>query len=363
VLVLRTVHVIGRMPPHGTQRQLAGMLASAHGRLWHATLAVLRAGDALTMEVQAAGVEVEEFSGAYGDPRRLIRLRHVLSTADVVHSSLWGANLAARVVAMSLNPRPAVVVSERSVEDFRSVGHRALDRMLGRWTDEYIANSSDVADFVRRSHRVSRERVTVIGNGIDDRIFFPDLGGHDDEGPRTLGTVGRLIPEKGIDVLIAALPAVLEKRAVTLTVVGDGPERSSLEAAARGLPVSFAGQLSDPADVASFLRSLDVFVMPSRWEGLPNAVLEAQACGVPVVATDVSGMREALRGSSRLVRPERPHELAAAILRALAERPSPAVRFDSFADVAAAHLRVFERAYARHAPLRPLGSSTIGGDR
>ncbi|MGH2637384.1 MAG: glycosyltransferase, partial [Actinomycetota bacterium] len=311
--MLRVVHVIGQMPRHGTQLQLAGMLRCAHGRHWHATLAVLRGGDALTQELQAAGVPVVEFCGPDVDLGRFVSLRRLLRTADVVHSSLWGANAYARTAVATLRRRPVVVVAERSVEEFRSGLRRGIDRTLRRWTDEYIANSNDVAGFVARVHGVPRDRVTVVRNGVDRTVFSPFGRNHERDSTARLGTVGRLIPEKGLDVLLAAMPAILARRSAVLTVVGEGPERRTLEARARELPVAFAGELQNPSEVASFLRGLDVFVMPSRWEGLPNAMLEALACGVPVVATDVSGMAEASGGRALLVPPDRPAALAEAV--------------------------------------------------
>jgi glycosyltransferase involved in cell wall biosynthesis len=345
--MLRVVHVIGRMPGHGTQRQLAGMLRCAHRRYWNATLAVLRAGDPLTLEVADAGVPIVEFRGHDGDPRRFAALRHFLRTADVVHSSLWGANAYTRLAAAAVRRRPAVAISERSVEEFRPAARRQIDRALRRWTEEYIANSNDVAEFVARGHGVPRDRVTVIRNGIDRSIFFPGSGRRDPGGAARIGTVGRLIPEKGLDVLLAAMPRILASQPVVLTVVGDGSERPVLERQARGLPVVFAGHLGTPPDVASFLRSIDVFVMPSRWEGLPNALLEAMACGIPVVATDVPGMAEAAGGHALLVPPDQPTALAEAVCCALASPARPTVSLNSFDDVAATHLAVFERAHAR----------------
>jgi glycosyltransferase involved in cell wall biosynthesis len=348
--MLRIVHVIGQMPGHGTQRQLAAMLRCAHRRYWDATLAVLRAGDPLAHEVADAGVPVVEFHGRDMDPRRFVSLRRLLRGADVVHSSLWGANAYARLALAAGRRRPAVVVAERSVESFRSPARRAIDRALRPWTDEYIANSDDVAEFVAAVHGVGRSRITVIKNGVDRSVFFPgDDGKPDIAGPARLGTVGRLIPEKGLDVLLAALPAILRTRPVVLTVVGDGPERARLERGARGLPVVFAGYMHAPSQIASFLRGLDVFVMPSRWEGLPNAVLEALACGVPVVATDVPGMAEAAAGNALLVPPGRPQALADAVSRALESRVRPTVSPRSFDDVATTHLAVFDRAFGRRA--------------
>jgi glycosyltransferase involved in cell wall biosynthesis len=117
---------------------------------------------------------------------------------------------------------------------------------------------------------------------------------------------------------------------------------------AHGLPVEFTGYLDSPSAVASFLRTIDVFVMPSRWEGLPNALLEALACGVPVVATDVPGMAEAAADNALLVPPNQPAALADAICRLLASPIRPAaLSLQSFEDVAAMHLAVFERAYSR----------------
>jgi glycosyltransferase involved in cell wall biosynthesis len=194
---------------------------------------------------------------------------------------------------------------------------------------------------------VSAQRVTVIRNGIDRSIFFPKRS-RDREGPARLGSVGRLIPEKGLDVLLAAMPEIVARQPAELTVLGDGPERTALERKARGLPVVFAGYVGTPSEVASFLRSLDVFIMPSRWEGLPNALLEALACGVTVVATDVPGMREAAGGEALLVPSDQPTALADAVCGALSSPQRPQkVSLNSFEDVATAHLKVFERAVER----------------
>jgi glycosyltransferase involved in cell wall biosynthesis len=145
------------------------------------------------------------------------------------------------------------------------------------------------------------------------------------------------------------MPAIVARRPARLTVVGDGPQRRILEAKARDLPVDFAGYLSAPADVAAFLRSIDVFVMPSRWEGLPNALLEALECGANVVATDVPGMAEAAAGSAILVPPDEPALLADAVCRSLDTPKRRTASVDSFDEVAANHLVVFERAYRRRA--------------
>lgn len=356
---LRVLHVLGRLEPHGTERQLVGLLRAAHGRHWDATLCVLRPGYPMVGEMTAAGVPVRELpQWGDADPRRLLALRHYAAArrCDVVHSSLWGANVLTRLAVLGPR-RPAVVISERSVEDFRSGAGRLVDRALRPATEHYLANSRGVADFVRRAHRVPPERVSVVRNGLDAALFHPGASPAGDQRPLRIGTVGRLARVKGHDVLLAALPHVLASpslagRAVEVEIAGEGPERAALQAAAAGLPVRLLGELSEPAAVATFLRSLDVFVMPSRWEGLPNAVLEAVACGLPVVASDVPGMAEAAGAAARLVPAEAPGALAAALLAALAglgEPADPAARppTRTFEQVAMEHLAVFRAAYAR----------------
>jgi glycosyltransferase involved in cell wall biosynthesis len=236
---------------------------------------------------------------------------------------------------------------------------RAVDRALRPLADQYIANSRDVADFITDAHGVAHERISVIHNGIDNSIFRPRPTRRVTGRTPRIGSVGRLIPDKGMDVLLAALPVILAQRDVELAVAGDGEERARLELDARGLPVVFAGELSSPREVASFLHTLDVFVTASRYEGLPNAVLEALACNIPVVATAVPGMAEATKGRARLVRPDDPNDLADAVLATLAAETEvdPVAAQPSFADVARLHLEAFEHAVE----VRRRSSSWAGG--
>jgi glycosyltransferase involved in cell wall biosynthesis len=338
------------MPPHGAQRQLSGMLRSAHRRYWDATLCVLRSGDALADETAAAGVPVIELDDPHrSDVRRALRLRRLIGGGryDVVHTSLWGCNAFTRLSA-AMPGRPAIVASELSVENWRPGHRRLLDRVLRPLTEHYVGNSEDVRDFICRAHGVGAARVTVIRNGLDRTVFRAAPHRPARSGPAVIGGMGRLVPDKGFQIVIRALPSILRHRDVRLLIAGEGEYRPALEAAARGLPVRLLGLLATPEEVAEFLRGLDLFVMPSRYEGLPNAVLEALACGVPIVATEVPGMAEATIGYGRLIPPDDPEAVAAAVLSALDRplRPPPDLEMPSFDEVAARHLDVFRAAHA-----------------
>ncbi|MGH2635606.1 MAG: glycosyltransferase family 4 protein [Actinomycetota bacterium] len=348
---LRVLHVVGRMPPHGAQRQLVGMLRAAHLRHWDATLCVLRGRYDLTREIAAAGVPVieHEDTGRF-DPRRALRLRRLIQSGDfdVIHSSLWGCNAFTRLAALSPR-RPAIVVSELSVENWRPRHRRLLDRTLRPLTDQYVGNSEAVRAFICTTHGVDRDRVTVIRNGLDREVFKPGAPRPPRAGPAVIGCMGRLVRDKGFQIAIRSLRSILAHRDVRLLVAGEGEYRRELESAAKGLPVELLGLLTTPEEVAGFLRGLDLFIMPSRYEGLPNAVLEALGCGLTVVATAVPGMAEASFGYAILVPPDDPEALASAVVRALDRpiRPPADLGIPSFDEVAALHLRTFRAGYAR----------------
>ncbi len=170
-------------------------------------------------------------------------------------------------------------------------------------------------------------RVEVVSNGVDATRFQPAersaaraaLGIRTAE--HVLVCVSRLSPEKGIDVLVDAM-AQLKGSSARLYVVGDGAERDALATRARAAGVSenVVFKLTRPHDeIPRWLAAADVAVLPSRTEGMPNAVLEALACGRPVVATAVGGTRELITDPAlgRLVAPGDAAALANALRDAL----------------------------------------------
>lgn len=349
---------MSRMEPSGTELQLVGTLRAARSK-WRPTLCVLYPGFPLAQQVADEGIELIELDGrsrTHLDRMRKLRRLARSGEFDVVHTSLWGASAFARTSVLG-PARPAVVMSERRVEDFRGRKRRLLDQGLARATDQWIGNSQDVCDFIQRAHGAPADRVHLIRNGVDTSVFHPVEGHRRGSGPLRIGALGRLVHQKGFDVLLEALPIVRAGVDIDVEVVvaGSGELHDELTAQADGLPVTFIGPINGAQAVAEYLRGLDLFVMPSRYEGLPNAVIEAIACGVPVIASDVAGMREATGSAATLVPAENPAALAAAIVAATAEPPrgeAPIVR--SFDQVADDHLSVFESAFERRG--RPGGS-------
>ncbi len=166
--------------------------------------------------------------------------------------------------------------------------------------------------------------IRVIPNGVDAAAFHPaPEGTAPRSGPVRLLFVGRVVFQKGLDVLLRALAALPRELDYELEIIGDGDARPALtlEIAQLGLAprVTFAGWC-DRAHIAERYRAADLFVFPSRDEGMPNGVLEAMASGLPIVATAIAGSEELVREgeNGHLVPPEDHAALSAALSRRIA---------------------------------------------
>jgi glycosyltransferase involved in cell wall biosynthesis len=175
------------------------------------------------------------------------------------------------------------------------------------------------------------ERTVVIRNGLDLDRFAPFSQGGKVAGQRQddrlVITVGRLVPQKDLDLFLEAASLVANKKAgIRFLIVGNGPCRGPLErhASRIGLDgkVSFLGERED---VPELLQAADVFWLTSAWEGLPNVLLEAMACGKPIVARDDGACREAVdHGVNGYLVPTRDSEQFAKYTLALLADPARA---------------------------------------
>lgn len=235
---------------------------------------------------------------------------------DVVNAHFVTAGLAL-LVPLQRVFRYRLVLSGHGSDIFRapagSVGR--LGALL-RSGDAVTVVSAGMRAFVESRYGVASERLTLILNGVD-HAYWAQAVRADHTGKSIVGTA-RLEPIKGFDILLEAM-ALLRDRGETwhLTLAGDGSERGALEAQADRLgirdQVDFAGFMPHDELRKTYGRSR-LFAMPSRGEGLPVALLEAMAAGLPYVVSDVDGNAEiAVPEAGRLVAPENPAALADAI--------------------------------------------------
>jgi glycosyltransferase involved in cell wall biosynthesis len=276
-----------------------------------------------------------------------LRVARTLHPDVVLSFFAYPYGFAAVLVAGVLR-RPVVVSCRGS--DINHLARPFLRRRLIAWSLRrchcVVVVSRALGDEVA-ALGVRRESIRVIPNGIDtarfqvgDRVAAREELGLPVGDPLVV-CVSRLSHEKGIDLLVDAV-AQAEMAGVIVVVVGDGPERAALEARGDrlglGARVRFAGRQPHDA-VPRWLAAADLVVLSSRSEGHPNAVVEALACGRPVVATGVGGVPDILTGDDLgiIVAPENAGALATGIRQALSRAWDPA-RLTS-----AAHARTWQR--------------------
>jgi glycosyltransferase involved in cell wall biosynthesis len=265
--------------------------------------------------------------------RGFLRLVHQVLAfrPDVVQGYLFGPNLFAALAGRACRVQ-VVVVSKRNIDAYESARQVAVQRLAHRLATHVIAVSEAVGETAVRLG-VPRERVVVIPNGVDVERFAaavadPTVRG--ENGAPVVGSVGCLAARKDYPTLLEAL-ALLDRRGrgFRAVLVGDGKERGPLERRVEEL--GLAGRvrfLGERPDVERLLPGMDVFVLSSREEGIPNALLEAMAAGRPSVATAVGGTPEVLEDGETgwLVPPSDPSALAVALEAALADRTEAARR-------------------------------------
>lgn len=252
---------------------------------------------------------------------------------DVAVTLLFASDLLGRTLA-HLAGIPRLVSSIRARNIHYASWQCWLLRRTMRWADAVILNSARTRDFAVSMEGAMPGRIHVIPNSIDTEPYKypysrPEVTAQLGMQPTgvLIGTIGRLVSQKGFDVLLASLVQLTDQDA-TLLMVGDGPAQDSLvrQAAALGISkrVHFAGFRSD---VPRLMGSFDLYVHPARFEGMPNAVLEAMAAGCPIVATNVDGTPELIEDGQHgwLVPPENVSALADAMDAAL-KNPTEARR-------------------------------------
>ncbi|MEO8509639.1 MAG: glycosyltransferase [Chloroflexota bacterium] len=219
--------------------------------------------------------------------------------------------------------------------------HRILYRVGIRGASGFIAVSEDAARAVRDQLHPPPEKLFTIPNGIDTDRYGASVDvtdvrrriGVPVEGPM-LTVVAKLMEQKGHRILLEALPSVLERHPdLQIVFAGEGPLRDEILALVEAIGIaSHVHLVGNRPDVADLLAASDLFVLPSLWEGLPMALLEAMAARLPVVATSVSGSRDVIVDgeSGRLVPPGDPARLVAAIIEILGD-PARAQRLGTAA--------------------------------
>ena len=289
----------------GSERQLREVAKALDRSRFQPHAGCFRPDGAGRRELEAAGVPVVHFPVySFLSPRAMWGAFHLMRYMHrhkirLIHTFDYPTTVFA-VPAGRFLTSAAVLSSQRSHRDLIPREYRRLVRMTDHLVDGIVVNCDFARRHLEQEERVPAARIQLCYNGIDLETFGagetprpPELTGDS----FVIGVVCALRPEKGLSTLLQAFARVRHLRAsMKLAIVGDGPILESLRAEARTLGIRedciFA--LSTP-QVTEWLRAVDIFVLPSLSEALSNALMEAMACGCPVVASNVGGNPELVR--------------------------------------------------------------------
>jgi glycosyltransferase involved in cell wall biosynthesis len=296
VMLIPTIDQIG-----GAERQVLLLAKQLSIRGWHVTVVAL-SGTGITFAEELRLTGVRYFSlrmrKAWIDPRGWLRYLAWVSgyKPDIVHAHLPHATWFARCVRLLAPVR--VLVDTIHTSNTGSRARQLTYRLTNRLANRVTCVSKSVAAAVIAAQIAPEENLSVLPNGVEMRR---SAGMHGRNRINALPSqpfrwiaVGRLAPVKDYPTLLRAFSSLSGDP--ILRIVGTGPEEPSLRNLASKLGIQDRVQFTGfQSNVDSLLAAADAFVLSSLWEGLPLGVLEAAAAGLPVVATDGNGTREAMR--------------------------------------------------------------------
>jgi glycosyltransferase involved in cell wall biosynthesis len=273
--------------------------------------------------------------GRFVNQLRLIRLvKSRISNADLIHFNHIGASLPAARLVAALKRVPFILViwgsARPGIGPFRRGVINSLARVAARSATRIVVLGSETLRNLRRMG-FSAERLVLISNGVDLSTYTPmrvdsNLPWRTPPGALRVISIGRLVQAKGYDILLEAWQSIAAAvPCARLALIGEGPERARLMAQVKAAGMMETVQLlGSRRDIPRWLAGADLYVSPSRTEGMSNALLEAIGSGLPVVATRVGGAEDVIDDGVNgcLISPEEVADLATAVTGLLRDRPT-----------------------------------------
>lgn len=300
---LKVAHIIASTGLYGAERWILALVRSLDPRQVDSTLVNLVDAPGKTSAVVHAArardiKAIDLHTGGRFNPSGLLLFSGWIrrSGIDILHSHGYKSDMYSIFASRFLGRKVISTPHGWSMEakDWKLKLYESLDRWCMRFIDRVCPLSPELWKDIEQSG-VSENRNIYIPNGVDlEEIDLVTARNEKPTGSVVIGYVGQLIERKNIPVLFKAFKTVSEKREnLRLCLVGDGPLRQSLSDSAKEMEISsrveFTGYCED---ALAWMKTFDMFVLPSQLEGIPRCVMEAVALGIPVIASDIPGNRE-----------------------------------------------------------------------
>jgi glycosyltransferase involved in cell wall biosynthesis len=312
----------------GAERQLYYLIRELDKTKYSIYLITLWPGDVMQRQFEAAGATVVPIHKTWKfDLTLFFRLTKFIRRVrpDVVHCQLYTANIWGRIAAVLAGCKK-IIVSERNCDElWKTRIHFGVERILNRYATTFLGNSQRVCSYSEEKLHLPKGTYRLMYNGVDTTEFRPREAAipAPNTGP-VIGTVANLHPRKDLGSFLRMAARLLERFPdARFRVIGRGPEKDTLIQLARKLGIEERVDITWASDnVRDIYHSFDVFVLSSVHEGFANVIIEAMASGLPVVATDVGGAREAIEeGQTGFVVPTGDPEILAERVGRILEDP------------------------------------------
>jgi len=303
----------------GSEKNLLNYMDFSNKDNFNLFVGSFRFGGLVENEVKARGIQFASF-------RDILSLYKFLKYKKIHIAQIYGlrASILARPICKLAGSR--VIGRIVSVDSWRKWYHVLLDRLTSLWVDVWISNSYAGKEISIKREKFPADKIIVIHNGIDlskyKRIPDDDIGrlkkhyGIKDN-DMVIGEVANLKSMKGHVDIINAIPTIVEKyENVKFFFAGEDASNGEIERYAKEKNIDkyiiFAGFCSNIPEILSLF---DIFILPSLWEGLPTAIIEAMAMGLPIIASKVGGIPELIDNGENgiLIEPRSPQQIASSI--------------------------------------------------
>lgn len=328
--MINILYLFVTLPIGGAEEHLLTVLKNLDLTQYNPTVCCIREKGVIGEEIENRGIAIISLNrkSKSWDFRIIMDILRIIQTKNIhlIHTHLYHANMYGRIAAL-ISKIPAVV-TEHNVYPMYKFKRRIINWLLAKKTNKIIAVSNMVKDYIVSRDWIAPSGVEVVYNGIDIAAFDSSIGkkearerlGLDKDTP-LIGIVARLSRQKGHVYLFRAMAMIREEVPdARLIVVGSGPLEQSLKEEVSMLGIDSAVSfLGARRDVPVILKAMDLFVLPSMWEGFPVALLEAMASGLPVVAASVGGVGEVVKDGETgfLVQPKDEESLGRRIISLL----------------------------------------------